>query len=244
MQYAILADVHGNLEALEAVLEDIKARGGVDETWCLGDIVGYGPDPHLCLKLARRSKFVCVAGNHDWGAVGKVDISDFNPEAAEACRWTGRQLSEEERDFIASLPLSLEKGDFTLVHGSPRQPIWEYLLSPGIARVNMKHFTTPYCLIGHSHIPLYFELYEDESCYLKNLPEGAPLRLGKNRLIVNPGGVGQPRDSDPRASYLIYDEGKAEIYHYRVEYDIAVTQRKMLKKGLPPRLAARLSYGI
>ncbi len=244
MRYAILADIHSNLEAFEAVLGDIQNRGGVDEIWCIGDIVGYGPDPERCLQLVQQGHYVSVAGNHDWAAVGKVDIADFNPDAAEACLWTGERLALEDKDYLRNLPLRLRRGNFTLVHGSPRQPVWEYLLSIGVAQENMKHFTTPYCLIGHSHIPLFFEYVEDDGCYLKEFPEEAPVKLGDNRMIINPGGVGQPRDGDPRASYLLYDEERAEIYHYRVFYDISVTQQKMLQKGLPQRLAARLSYGM
>lgn len=244
MRYAILGDIHSNLEAFQAVLEDIKARGGVDGVWCVGDVVGYGPDPNACVDLVRSEQYVCVAGNHDWAAVGKVDVNDFNPEAAEAALWTARQLTPENKDYLTGLPLRLQVSDFTLVHGSPRQPIWEYLVSPTLAQANLSHFTTPYCLIGHSHVPLVFEFVEDKGCYLKNLPEDAPLKLGGNRLIINPGSVGQPRDGDPRASYLIYDWEKAEIYYHRVEYDIPLTQEKMFRNGLPERLAERLTYGM
>lgn len=240
MRYAILADIHGNLAAFQAVLNDIEGWGGADEIWCLGDIIGYGPDPSECIALLRQYDHLCVAGNHDWAAIGKVDISDFNPEAAAACVWTGRQLSDEDVRYIDNLPLVVSRGDFTIVHGSPREPTWEYVLSTQSAQMNFRFFDTRYCLIGHSHVPLVFEL-AGEICLLKEL--AAELELGENRLIVNPGGVGQPRDGDPRAAYAIYDEEGKIIYHYRVAYDIEATQEKMVGYGLPKFLVTRLSYG-
>ena len=240
MRYAILADIHGNLAAFKAVLQDIDGRGGAEELWCLGDIVGYGPDPSECIALLRQHNHLCVAGNHDWAAIGKVDISDFNPDAAEACRWTARQLSPEDVRYLENLPLTLSRDDFTIAHGSPREPIWEYVLSTQSARANFQFFETRFCLIGHSHVPLVFENVGGR-CALMELP--AELRLGENRLIINPGGVGQPRDGDPRAAYAIYDEDAATIYHYRIPYDIEATQERMVKHGLPIFLAARLSYG-
>ncbi len=240
MRHAILADVHGNLAAFQAVLHDIEERGGAEEMWCLGDIVGYGPDPSACIALLRKYEHLCVAGNHDWAAIGKVDISDFNPEAAAACLWTGRQLSEDDVRFLDSLPRTLSCGVFTIVHGSPREPIWEYVLSTQSAQANFRFFDTRYCLIGHSHVPLVFELV-GESCLLRELP--AELELGENRLIINPGGVGQPRDGDPRAAYAIYDDEGDKVYHYRVPYDIEATQKRMVEYGLPKFLVTRLSYG-
>jgi diadenosine tetraphosphatase ApaH/serine/threonine PP2A family protein phosphatase len=240
MRHALLADIHGNLTAFKAVLRDIEAKGGVDELWCLCDIVGYGPDPSACIAQLRDYPHRCVAGNHDWAAVGKVDISDFNPDAAEACRWTGKQLSVDDIEYLESLPLTLTNGDFTIAHGSPREPIWEYILSTRTANENLRFFETRYCLIGHSHVPLLFE-QDGETCLHKELP--TELRLGENRLIVNPGGVGQPRDGDPRAAYAVYDESDRVIYYYRVPYDIADTQERMEKKGLPTFLVNRLSRG-
>lgn len=240
MCYAILADVHGNLAAFQAVLRDIEERGGAEEIWCLGDIIGYGPNPSECIALLRQFPHLCVAGNHDWAAIGKVDISDFNPDAAQACRWTARQLSPEDVRYLEHLPLTLSRHDFTIVHGSPREPIWEYVLTTRSAKTNFQFFETRYCLIGHSHEPLVFE-HIGETCLLKELP--AKLKLGENRLIINPGSVGQPRDGDPCAAYAIYDERDKTIYHYRVSYDIEATQERMIEEGLPNFLAARLSYG-
>lgn len=240
MRYAILADIHGNLAAFEAVLDDIEGRGGVDEVWCLGDVIGYGPEPRECIALLRHYKHLCVAGNHDWAAIGKVDVSDFNPDAAAACLWTGGQLTEDDATYVGSLPLVLTRGDFTIVHGSPREPTWEYVVSVSSALANFGVFTTRYCLVGHSHVPVVFELVE-ETCLARELP--AELELGENRLIINPGGVGQPRDGDPRAAYAVYDEDHGVLYHYRVPYDIEATQRKMVDYGLPRFLVTRLSMG-
>ena len=243
MRYAIIADVHANLTAFAAVLKDIEQRGGMDEIWCLGDIVGYGPDPHECIALLRQQRYVCVAGNHDWGAIGKVDIADFNPDAAAACQWTAQQLSPEDVRYLENLPLTLERDDFTLVHGSPREPIWEYLISTSIALQNFNFFQSPYCLVGHSHLPLVFR-DEDGACSFNKWATNIGLALGRNRLIINPGGVGQPRDGDPRASYAIYDTENRQIRLYRVPYDIETTQHKMMESGLPIRLVARLKYGM
>jgi len=243
MRYAIIADIHANLAAFTAVLEDIEHRGGVEEVWCLGDIVGYGPDPHQCIELLRQCEHVCVAGNHDWGAIGKIDLSDFNPDAATACRWTAQQLSPEDIKYLENLPLVIEKDSFTLAHGSPREPIWEYLISTSIASENFTFFQSQYCLVGHSHVPLVFR-DENGSCSFSKLTANIGLMLGQSRLIINPGGVGQPRDGDPQASYAIYDSETSLVRLYRIPYDIAATQDKMMQNGLPVRLVVRLQYGM
>ena len=243
MRCAIIADVHSNLAAFTSVLDDIERRGGVEEVWCLGDVVGYGPDPHRCLELLRQYNHICVAGNHDWAAVGRVDTSAFNPDATAACQWTAQQLSPEDKEYLNSLPLTIEKGDFTLVHGSPREPIWEYVISAGIAAENFAFFQSRFCLVGHSHVPLIFR-YEGGSCPFNRFSPDIRLVLGKSRLIINPGGVGQPRDGDPRASYAIYDSEDGVVRLYRIPYDIEATQAKMMKEGLPIRLVTRLSYGM
>jgi diadenosine tetraphosphatase ApaH/serine/threonine PP2A family protein phosphatase len=242
MRYAILGDIHGNLAAFEAVLRHAGDRGGFDKIWCLGDVVGYGPDPRECIERLRQFEHVCVVGNHDLAAIGKMGTAEFNPVAALACHWTAQQLAAEDIDYIQSLPLSLCQDSFTLVHGSPREPIWEYLMSIEAAQDNFAHFETAYCLVGHSHVPLIFELIGDKVAY-RMFSEGTELRLGKRRLIINPGGVGQPRDGDPRASYVLYDTEAQTIYHYRVEYDIPATQKKMEEQGLPMPLIMRLSVG-
>jgi len=244
MRYAIIADIHANLAAFTAVLVDIEHRGEAEEVWCLGDIVGYGPDPHQCIELLRQTNHVCVAGNHDWAAIGKIDTSEFNPDAAAACRWTAQQLTPEDIQYLKNLPRVIQKDDFTLVHGSPRQPIWEYLLSISGAKENFAYFKTRFCLVGHSHVPLVFRYSATGDCYFSQFSTGIGLMLAKNRLIINPGAVGQPRDGDPRASYAIYDSEARLVRLYRVRYDIRTTQTRMAKHNLPARLIARLSYGV
>jgi diadenosine tetraphosphatase ApaH/serine/threonine PP2A family protein phosphatase len=241
MRLAILADIHSNLEAFEAVLGDADSRGGFDKIWCLGDVVGYGPDPSECIKRLRQFEHVCIAGNHDWAAIGKMDTSEFNPVAAAAAHWTAEHLTDEDRHYLLSLPFILCEDGFTLAHGSPREPIWEYLLSTEAAQDNFAYFETDCCLVGHSHIPLIFELVANEAVY-REFGE-ANLKLEERRMIINPGGVGQPRDGDPRASYAIYDSEAQTVIHYRVEYDIPATQKKMAKQGLPTPLILRLGVG-
>ena len=244
MRYVIVADIHANLAAFLAVLVDIQHRGEVGEVWCLGDIVGYGPDPHQCIELLRQTNHICVAGNHDLAAIGKIDVSEFNPDAAVACRWTAKQLTPRDIDYLNGLPQVIEKDDFTLVHGSPREPIWEYVLSISAARENFAHFRSKFCLLGHSHVPLVFRYGEAGSCSFSRFSTNVELVLGKERLIINPGAVGQPRDGDPRASYAIYDSETGQVKLYRVSYDIGATQAKMVEQRLPMRLVARLSHGI
>jgi len=243
MRYAIIADIHANLTAFMAVLVDIEQKGEVEELWCLGDIIGYGPDPHQCIELLRKAQHICVAGNHDLAAIGEIDTSDFNPDAAAACEWTAGQLTAADRVYIKSLPLAIERDDFTLVHGSPRQPIWEYVLSIGTARENFTYFKSKYCLVCHTHVPAIFKQGKGGSCSFSQFSTKEETVLGEERLIINPGAVGQPRDGDPRASYAIYDSESKTISLHRVPYDIAATQARMVEKRLPMRLVARLSHG-
>ncbi|MEE8193929.1 MAG: metallophosphoesterase family protein [Dehalococcoidales bacterium] len=240
----MLADIHANLAAFTAVLDDIERRGGVDGLWCLGDVVGYGPDPGRCIELLRQHEHVCVAGNHDLAAAGKLDITSFNPDAAFACRWTAQQLSPEDIDYLGNLPTTVEKEALTLLHGSPRDPIWDYLVSVGSAQENFAYFESKYCLVGHSHVPLVFKQEEGGNCSFQEFSPGIGLVLGDSRLIINPGGVGQPRDGDPRASYAIYDNSSSVVRLYRVPYDINATQIKMVKNNLPMRLVVRLEQGV
>ncbi|MFC2066793.1 metallophosphoesterase family protein [Chloroflexota bacterium] len=243
MRYAIIADIHANLAAFKAVLDDIARRGGVKAIWCLGDIVGYGPDPRRCIELLRQRNHICVAGNHDWAAAGKIDTSGLNPDAAAACHWTAEQLSPQDIEYLENLPPVIHRDDFTLVHGSPRDSIWEYILSPSAAEVNFSFFKSKFCLVGHSHMPLVFK-QEEDSCSVSKFSPEIGLVLGKYRLIINPGGVGQPRDGDPRTSYAIYDSETRMVRLYRIPYDIEATLSKMMKAGLPVRLMTRLSHGV
>jgi predicted phosphodiesterase len=243
MKYLIIADIHSNLEAFEAVLEDAQRHGGFGHTWCLGDVVGYGPDPLACIKLLRQLDPVCVSGNHDQAAVGKIDIGDFNSDAAIANRWTAGQLSDEDREFLLGLPDLVVKDNFTIVHGSPRQPVWEYIAHSFTAADNFRCFDTRFCIVGHTHVPFLFK-HDGVEVREGILHDGDMLVLGDNRLIINPGGVGQPRDRDPRASYAIFDAEEMVLHNYRVTYDVAATQEKMEKAGLPDFLVSRIAWGV
>jgi diadenosine tetraphosphatase ApaH/serine/threonine PP2A family protein phosphatase len=243
MKYLILADIHSNLEAFEAVLEDAQNHGGFGHTWCIGDVVGYGPDPSACIKLLRQLDPLCVCGNHDQAAVGKIDIGGFNSEAAKANRWTAGQLSHGDREFLSGLPGLVVEDDFTIVHGSPRQPVWEYIAHTLTAEENFRRFDTRFCIVGHTHVPYLF-INDGLEVSGSVLRDGDMLALGDNRLIINPGGVGQPRDRDPRASYAIFDAEEMVLHNYRVTYDVAATQRKMEKAGLPDFLICRIAWGI
>jgi diadenosine tetraphosphatase ApaH/serine/threonine PP2A family protein phosphatase len=243
MRYAILADIHANLEALTAVLDDISGKGDVEAVWCLGDVVGYGPDPGRCIEILQQCRHVGIVGNHDMAAIGKVDTSYFNPLAVAAIQWTAGQLTPEQVQYLENLPETLRQGDFTLVHGSPMQPLWEYVVSTGIAIRNFTYIETTYCLVGHSHVPMAFKQEKGGGCSPVHLTPGVGLALGDSKMIINPGGVGQPRDGDPRASYAIYDSEREMINLYRVPYDIETTQKKIMAAGLPVMLASRLEQG-
>ena len=243
MRALIVSDVHSNLEALESVLQDAQRRGSFDRIWCLGDMVGYGPDPSACLHRLREFDLVAVAGNHDYAAAGVIDAADFNGAAFTAIRWTVEQLDAEDAAFLAELPLVNLQPPFTLVHGSLRDPIVEYLLHPSQAVATLDLLTTGYCLVGHSHHPFICRENGVIPLFLP-MPEGQPVPLGAERCIVNPGSVGQPRDRDSRASYAVYDGDAHSVEHYRVEYDRAATQRKMHQAGLPEYLIDRLNHGV
>jgi diadenosine tetraphosphatase ApaH/serine/threonine PP2A family protein phosphatase len=243
MRCAILSDIHANLEALTAVLDDIGGKDDVEEVWCLGDIVGYGPDPGRCVEILSRCRPVAIAGNHDMAAVGKVDTTYLNPLAQAAIAWTAARLSPDHAKYLEALPQTLKKGDFTLVHGSPMQPLWEYVTSTGIALRNFTYIETAYCLIGHTHVPMAYKQEKGGGCTPVRLTPGVGLVLGGSKLIINPGSVGQPRDGDPRASYAIYDSERQMINLYRVDYDVEAVQKKIMASGLPVPLLTRLEQG-
>ncbi len=243
MRIAIVADIHSNLEAFEAVLRHAEAGGPIDRLWCLGDVVGYGPEPGACIDLLRRYPHASVAGNHDLAAIGKMSTEDFNPVAAEAAHWTARQLSAEERKYLEEMPLVVKEDDFTLVHGTLRHPEWEYLLSGEEAEAHFRLQETPYSLIGHSHVPFVAVEAPGRPAAMVVLADGDELELTDDRLAINPGGVGQPRDGDARAAYALYATDARTIAFHRVEYDIKATQRKMEAAGLPRPLIERLSHG-
>ena len=246
MRALILSDIHANLEALEAVINDAQGRGGFDVNRCLGDTVGYGPDPGPCIDRIREFDLVAIAGNHDHAAVGLIDAADFNDAAKAATVWTSDQLDAEHQEFLASLPFVSLQGRFTLVHGSLRDPIVEYLLDRSSAVGTLNLMETDYCLVGHSHIPFVCCEVPDNPLdpAFTEFPEDEPVALGAGRRNINPGGVGQPRDRDSRPSYAVYDSESAAIQRHRVAYDIAKTQKKMKAAELPVHLIDRLDHGI
>jgi len=243
MRYLVLSDIHANLAAFQAVLQDAPP---FDRIWCLGDVIGYGPEPNECVELLRQYEHDCVAGNHDWAALGRLDTDDFNPDARRALDWTRASLDAAGLTYLRQLPTVLAFDDFTLVHGSPRQPVWEYILYAAMAAANFEYLDTSYCFVGHTHAPIIFEetTHNGVASAVAWLPAyDEPIELPAGRLIINPGSVGQPRDSDPRASYLILDTDARTFLFRRVEYPVELTQQRMYKLGLPMRLAARLSNG-
>lgn len=248
MRILILSDIHANLVALQTVLDTVD-RASLDQVWCLGDIVGYGPDPNECVALVREVATHCLVGNHDWAALDKLEIDDFNPEARQAVLWTQEQLTPESVAFLDALEGRLDGAhpDFTLAHGSPQHPIWEYILYASTAADNFEHFDTRFCLVGHTHKPVIFRQEVGQEGVLALQPAiNVPLPLGQTeavRFIINPGSVGQPRDNDPRAAYAIYDAEEGALTFHRTPYDIAETQRRMREANLPERLIQRLEYG-
>lgn len=242
MRIGIVSDIHSNLEALSAV---IAAMGPVDQVWCLGDIVGYGPQPNECIAVLTGLKHLAVAGNHDRAAIGQMDLEEFNPYAAAAARWTMEQLSPTSSEYLSGLPATLVSGELTLVHGSPRDPLWEYVLSVDTARVSFDHFEGPFCLVGHTHVPSVFTL-DDGRVRAERIVGAGELSLDRPeaRFILNPGSVGQPRDGDPRAAFLVIDTDRRSASWRRVEYPFEQTQDKMRRGGLPSRLVERLAGGV
>lgn len=295
MRYAILADIHANLEALQAVLQELHGiahRCGqpFDALWCLGDLVGYGPNPEECVELLRAQAEVVIAGNHDRAVAGMLPVEPFNDSAQVTAAWTRSRLSEEPLGYLAGLPERLVIGECTLVHGSPRNPVWEYLVSAEVAALSFPCFSTRFCVVGHTHLPTIFLQREElvpmgtskirqvgRHSQVRQAPSNGLLDLGPldqlageqealvqetfplcemlvpgegswtpppgYRAIINPGSVGQPRDGDPRAAFMVYDTERGFEF-YRVTYPVEQTQRKIWRSGLPARLAIRLGYGI
>jgi diadenosine tetraphosphatase ApaH/serine/threonine PP2A family protein phosphatase len=240
MKRAIVSDIHGNLEALETVLADLDAQG-VEAVACLGDFVGYGASPNECIERTRPRIEVAVAGNHDLAACGKLKLGYFNPDAAAAARWTDSTLTPEHREYLAALPLMVEWRGTRLVHASPSDPSnWNYVLSPQDAAEEMKSYDEALCFIGHSHFPGTF-VQDGKSIKYSRL-EFISMVAG-HRYLVNVPSVGQPRDGDPRAGYLLHDTVEETLRHVRLPYDIAAAQARILGAGLPPFLANRLQWG-
>lgn len=235
----VLTDIHGNKQALDAVIAD---AGDAARIWCLGDIVGYGPEPSACLAWVRAHCDLVLSGNHDYAVFEPSLTRDFNVHAALAADWTRDQLSAEEVAYLRALPSRIDLDDVTLAHASPADPIWTYILSVIEAREAFDAFTGHLCFVGHTHVPACF--MKDAGGIAKlTVTVDEPLTLTGGRFIVNPGGVGQPRDRDPRAAYLWYDDDAQTVTWKRVPYDIEMTQAKILAAGLPERLASRLAIG-
>ena len=243
MRCLIVSDIHGNLQAFKSVIDHASGVGGFDQIWQLGDLVGYGPEPGGCIDLLLEYDHVGVAGNHDLAAVGKIGLELFNESTAAAARWTMNQLTEGHVAFLTGLPLRFETEDFTFAHGSPRDPVWEYLVTEQSATPNFSHFDTRRCLVGHSHLPFLCKLQDDQAVFY-SFPVRMSVRLGNDRYIINPGSVGQPRDGLPTASYAIYDSDAGTVTHQRATYDIAATQRLMRDCCLPAYLVDRLERGL
>lgn len=242
MRILVVSDIHANDTALQAVLQD---AGAVDATWCLGDLVGYGPDPNEAVDRLRSIRNLrCILGNHDAAILHRMELEAFNGDARISLNWTGSVLTPDNLEFIRSLQPHMElDATVTLAHGSPRDPTWEYVLNTLSARMNFSHFYTPYCFVGHSHIQSIFELDEAH-----DRVTAAPNRVDEavsltSRAILNPGSVGQPRDRDPRAAYAIFDSTHSTWQARRVPYDIAQVQERIHAAGLPPRHALRLAEG-
>jgi predicted phosphodiesterase len=245
MRVLVLSDIHANFAALEAVIAD-AARYDYAAVWCLGDLVGYGPEPNECVELVREMNPVGVVGNHDWAVLGRMEVKDFNPEASRAVLWTREHLSPDNMTWLSRLPSwPLAQGDFALTHGSPRDPIWEYIHTPSAAQHNFGHFDTRFCLVGHTHVPALFSQRADgDRVQLLTPASGVAVMLdGGHRMILNPGSVGQPRDNDSRAAYAILDTGALTWVSRRASYPIEVTQARMRAARLPERLINRLSFG-
>jgi diadenosine tetraphosphatase ApaH/serine/threonine PP2A family protein phosphatase len=240
MRTLVVSDIHSNIEALNAVFADAEEHEPVERVLSLGDIVGYGPAPMACLEVLWERHAVSIQGNHDAAVAGTLGVDDFNAYAAEAARWTTGQLSSDAIQYLADLPQKLVDDSFLLVHGSPRAPLWDYLMTYGQAVDAWEHADSSDVLVGHSH----FQFAVEAGRGIEHAgPNGLTVPLGHARLVVNPGSVGQPRDSDSRAAYAIYDDDARMITLHRVWYDISATQRSMADVGLPDALISRLSVG-
>jgi len=239
VRYAVFGDIHGNLDALEAVLAEIE-RLGADALICLGDIVGYGAEPRECIARVRELECLTLAGNHDHAAIGKLDVEFFNPFAREAAMWTREELSDEDRDYLASLGFVEHVDGFAVAHGSLHGPeLFNYVQSIHDAELSLEALDKPLLLVGHTHVPLTFF---DSRPMTYSMDLEIPVDP-KSRTIANVGSVGQPRDEDPRACFGLYDTDDAQVTLYRVPYDVEAAGRKIVDAGLPEALALWLQLG-
>ena len=256
MRLAVLSDIHANLPALEAVLADVDGAG-LDQLWCLGDVVGYGAHPDECTSLVAEHCALCLVGNHDLAVLGELDDSSFSPAAAAAVRWTRETAKPETIEFLRGLEPADEGREVALYHASPRDPVWEYVLWPDQAAECIAVQAARVSLVGHSHVALFFVMAEDgrarlsrgEAIDLDDAAKGAPagagtrLDLTEGRWLINPGSVGQPRDGDPRAAWLELDTDAWEVAYHRIEYEIDRAADAIAASDLPEHLAKRLYVG-
>jgi diadenosine tetraphosphatase ApaH/serine/threonine PP2A family protein phosphatase len=242
MRVAVISDIHSNLPALQAVLEDVD-REGSDELWCLGDIIGYGPSPNECVDLVRERSTLSLCGNHDLAVIGTIDVGDFTGDAGAAARWTAGVLGEAQAAWLRELSPSAERDGFELFHGSPRDPVWDYVLNEQVALISILETTAPIVLVGHSHVALALG-WDGAELSGGVAPDRSEIDLGGGRWLLNPGSVGQPRDGDPRAAWLLIDDVAGRATFRRVPYPIQETQAAIRDRGLPDVLASRLAHGI
>jgi predicted phosphodiesterase len=242
LRVAVISDVHGNLHALQAVLGALEADAP-DEIWSLGDVVGYGPRPNPCCALVAERARLGLAGNHDLGVLGSIDLAEFSDEAAESARWTQTVLSDESRAYLAGLPTYTKAPDAELYHASPRDPVWDYVLTADAALDALELTEAPVVLVGHSHVALAIGL--DEQVLSGGLAaSGHEVDLSRGRWLLNPGSVGQPRDGDPRAAYLLLDRETQRARFCRISYPVERTQAEIRERNLPDALAQRLAHGV
>lgn len=242
MKVAIISDIHANRQAFEAVLEAVAASEA-EELWCLGDLVGYGADPDACVELARRHAAVCLAGNHDLAVVGKLSLDEFSRGASLAAQWTEEVIAPENLEFLSRLATSCVDEPVGLYHASPRDPVWEYVLSSLLAELCLDAQRHRICLIGHSHVALSFSRSEGRLASGEPRRAGTELDLAQGEWLLNPGSVGQPRDGDPRAAWMLLDLDGWHAQYMRTEYDIAGAAAAIRAARLPDSLAERLEYG-
>jgi predicted phosphodiesterase len=242
MRVAVLSDIHSNLHALEAVLADVD-RHAPDAIWCLGDVVGYGPRPNECVAIVRERTDLCLCGNHDLAAVGGLDTADFSGDAGVAARWTRTALHSEEAEWLRGLEPLAKRPGVELFHGSPRDPVWDYVLTEHVALISILETAAPLILVGHSHVALALG-WDGDALTGGLAPGGTDVETVGKRWLVNPGSVGQPRDGDPRAAWALIDAEGGRAAFQRVPYPIERTQAEIRERELPESLAVRLTHGV
>jgi predicted phosphodiesterase len=239
---AVISDIHANWHALERVLASVDEQEP-DEIWCLGDLVGYGPRPNPCCTAVAERTALCLAGNHDLGVLGEIELEEFSPDAVASALWTREVLTGEARSYLEKLEPEAQLDGAELFHASPRDPVWDYVLTVEAAAASFELTQAPVVLVGHSHVPLALVL-EDGGLEGGVAPEKTEVDLSRGRWLLNPGSVGQPRDGDPRAAWLLLDFDSQRASFHRVSYAVKRTQAEIRKRGLPDPLAERLARGV